>query len=129
LIGGAVVIARCVAQRHDGAAGARRICRREGALRPQRLVCIAHKPRRSGEGKRRPSAMTERDGVDLMLIARQQRQIITDLGGLREDMSLLTAIVLRQDATLTTLLTEVRAMHSEHSRLANRVRQLEEPAQ
>ncbi len=73
--------------------------------------------------------MTERDGVDLMLIARQQRQIITDLGGLREDMSLLTAIVLRQDATLTTLLTEVRAMHSEHSRLANRVRQLEEPAQ
>jgi hypothetical protein len=43
-------------------------------------------------------------------------------------MSVLTAIVLRQDATLTALLTEVRAMHSQHGRLANRVRQLEEPA-
>jgi hypothetical protein len=64
----------------------------------------------------------------LALIARQQRQIITDLGTLREDMSVLTAIVLRQDSTLTALLTEVRAMHSQHSRLANRVTALEEPA-
>jgi hypothetical protein len=72
--------------------------------------------------------MAESGGVDLALIARQQRQIITDLGTLREDMSVLTAIVLRQDSTLTALLTEVRAMHSQHSRLANRVTALEEPA-
>jgi hypothetical protein len=76
---------------------------------------------------RRAQTMAEESGADLTLIARQQRQIITDLGALREDMSVLTAIVLRQDATLTALLTEVRAMHSQHSRLANRVRQLEEP--
>ena len=67
-------------------------------------------------------------GADLSLIARQQRQLLTDIASMREDVSVLTAIVLRQDATLTALLNEVRAMHSQHSRLANRVRQLEEPA-
>jgi hypothetical protein len=40
-------------------------------------------------------------------------------------MRVLTAIVMRQDNTLATLLTEVRAMHSQHSRLDNRVRALE----
>jgi hypothetical protein len=72
--------------------------------------------------------MSEENSADLTLLARQQRQIITELGSVRDDLSVLTAIVLRQDATLTALLTEVRAMHSQHSRLANRVRQLEEPA-
>ncbi len=66
--------------------------------------------------------------ADLSLIVRQQRQILSDIGTMREDIAVLTAIVLRQDATLTALLNEVRAMHSQHSRLANRVRQLEEPA-
>lgn len=73
--------------------------------------------------------MNEDASPDPGLIARQQRQIITDLATMREDLSVLTAIVLRQDATLTALLTEVRSMHSQHSRLANRVRALEEPAE
>ena len=71
--------------------------------------------------------MSDDAGADLRLIARQQRQILTELGTLREDLGVLTAIVMRQDATLTAVLTEIRAMHSQHSRLANRVRQLEEP--
>jgi hypothetical protein len=62
---------------------------------------------------------------DLTLIARQQRQILTEMGSMRDDLSVLTAIAMRQDATLTALLTEVRAMHSQHSRLANRVREIE----
>ncbi len=62
---------------------------------------------------------------DLRLIAHQQRQIITDLASLRDDMAVLTAIALRQDNTLTGMLTELRAMHSQHSRVANRVRVLE----
>ena len=41
-------------------------------------------------------------------------------------MIVLTAIVQRQDATLTALLTETRATHSQIARLANRVRKLEE---
>ena len=45
---------------------------------------------------------------------------------MREDLNVLTAIVPRQDATLTALLTEVRAMHAQHNRLSSRVRALEE---
>ena len=40
-------------------------------------------------------------------------------------MAVLSAIAMRQDGTLTALLTELRAMHSQHGHLANRVRQLE----
>jgi predicted DNA-binding ribbon-helix-helix protein len=61
------------------------------------------------------------------LIARQQRQIIAELGGMRDDMTVLTAIAMRQDGTLAALLTEVRAMHAQHNRLASRVRELENP--
>ncbi len=62
---------------------------------------------------------------DLGLIARQQQQILTEVGSLRDDAIVLTSIALRQDSTLTALLGEVRAMHSQHGRLANRVRHLE----
>lgn len=62
---------------------------------------------------------------DLGLITRQLRQLLTDVGSLRDDVNVLTSIVLRQDGTLTALLSEVRAMHSQHARFANRLRQLE----
>ncbi len=42
------------------------------------------------------------------------------------DIAVLTAIALRQDVTFGAMLTELRAMHSQHSRLVNRVRALEE---
>ena len=71
---------------------------------------------------------TQPPAPSLALLARQQRQILSELGGMRDDMAVLTAIALRQDGTLTALLTEVRAMHSQHSRLANRVRDLEAEA-
>lgn len=63
--------------------------------------------------------------VTLELLGRQQGQLLAEMGSMRDDMAVLTAIVLRQDGTLTALLTEVRPMHSQHSRLANRVRDLE----
>ena len=70
--------------------------------------------------------MSERERQpDLGLIARQQQQLLTEVGGLRDDVTVLTSIALRQDSTLTALLGEVRAMHSQHGRLANRARQLE----
>lgn len=62
---------------------------------------------------------------DRGLITRQLRQLLTDVGSLREDVNVLTSIVLRQDSTLTALLSEVRAMHSQHARFGNRLRQLE----
>ena len=49
----------------------------------------------------------------------------TETGSIRDDLAVLTAIAMRQDGTLGALLNEVRAMHSQHSRLANRVRDME----
>ncbi len=73
--------------------------------------------------------MSASESPDFTLLGRQQRQILTELGSIRDDVSVLTAVALRQDSTLTTMLTEIRAMHSEHSRLTNRVRDLETAAE
>jgi hypothetical protein len=69
--------------------------------------------------------MSDDTTPDLSLFARQQRQLLAEVGSIRDDIAVLTAIAMRQDGTLSALLTEVRAMHAQHSRLANRVRDLE----
>ena len=66
---------------------------------------------------------------DLTLLTQLMRQVIADVGTIKDDMRVLTAIVMRQDNTLAAMLTELRAMHSQHSRLANRVSALEAAAQ
>jgi hypothetical protein len=55
--------------------------------------------------------------IDLAYIGRALQRLTNDVGSLRDDMNVLTAIVMRQDATLNALLNEVRAIHSQHSRL------------
>ena len=55
--------------------------------------------------------MSEDGGPDLGLLVRQLRQVLAEFGSMRADMSVLTAIVMRQDNTLSALLTEIRAMH------------------
>jgi hypothetical protein len=65
------------------------------------------------------------DLTDVTPLPRQQRQALTALGSLRDDIAVLTAIALRTDRTLRAVLGEIRAMHARHSRLANRVRDLE----
>ena len=62
---------------------------------------------------------------DLAFIARQLRQLITDVASLKDDMTVLTAIAMRQDGMLSGMLTEIRAMHAQHNRLNSRVRDLE----
>ncbi len=52
--------------------------------------------------------------------------IIDEMGSMRDDMQVLNVPVMRLDGTVGLVLTELRAMHSQHSRLANRVRRLEE---
>ena len=69
--------------------------------------------------------MSDAGGADLSLIARQQRQLLTDMGTMRDDMAVMIAMLQRLDGTVSGLVTEVRAIHSQHSRLANRVRDLE----
>ena len=78
--------------------------------------------------------------VTLEFLARQQQRLLEEMrsefrsvrdemASFRDDMQVLTAMVMRLDGTVGRLLTEVRAMHSQHNRLANRVRRLEERAE
>jgi|GEM_PF-1223641 hypothetical protein len=71
--------------------------------------------------------------VTLEFLAPQQQRLLEELslirdemGTIRDDMQVLTAMVMRLDGTVGLVLTELRAMHSQHARLANRVRRLEE---
>ena len=64
----------------------------------------------------------------LDLILRKLDQVIQDNGIFRDDMRVQTAILMRVDNTLAALLVEVRAMHSRHDRLAQRVERIEAKA-
>jgi hypothetical protein len=46
--------------------------------------------------------------ADLNFIARQNERIVTDLASLRDDMAVLTAMVIRLDGSMTGLLQEMR---------------------
>jgi len=70
--------------------------------------------------------MSDEPNADLGLIARQQRQLLDQMNTMRDDMTVLTAIVMRLDGTVAGLVQEIRAIHSQHNRLANRVRVLED---
>ena len=64
--------------------------------------------------------------IDPGYIAQALHRLTTEVASLRDDTRVLTAIVLRLDNSQGRMLEELRAMHSQHSRLSNRVRQLEE---
>jgi hypothetical protein len=63
---------------------------------------------------------------ELGLIARQQLTLLNEVGTMRDDMAVMMAILQRIDGTLSGLVNEIRATHAQHSRLANRVKALEE---
>jgi len=68
------------------------------------------------------------ESADLNFLARQLQRVVTDVGSLRDDMQVLTSIVLRQDGTLTALLQETRATHIQIRRMNEHIRQLETSA-
>jgi hypothetical protein len=64
---------------------------------PVRRALGLTKPGRSqGSPHSRGDTMSN-DAVDLGLIARQQKQILGELGSLRNDIAVLTALAMRQD--------------------------------
>jgi predicted nucleic acid-binding Zn-ribbon protein len=73
--------------------------------------------------------MTDDAKADLSLIARQQRQLLTEMNTLRDDMTVLTAIVQRLDGTLAGLVNEIRATHAQQSRMDRRVSDLEKQSE
>lgn len=69
--------------------------------------------------------MSDEQQADLSLIVRQQRQLLDEMGTIRDDITVLTAIVQRIDGTLSGLVNEIRATHTQISRMDRRVRELE----
>jgi chromosome segregation ATPase len=63
--------------------------------------------------------------VDINFLAKQNARILEEIRSMRDDMTVLTAIVLRLDATLTALLHEIRATHTQIARMNDRIRKLE----
>lgn len=73
--------------------------------------------------------MSDDPAIDLRFIGRQLKSINDRLGSLEDNMTVLTAMVIRMDSTMGGLTNELRAIHSQHSRVQNRVKALENAAQ
>jgi hypothetical protein len=77
------------------------------------------------------------DNVSLEFLSAQFERVFSELRAIRadqaemrDDIRVLTAIVLRHENTLKDVLTQVTAMVSQHARFNERLRRLEEqPAQ
>jgi hypothetical protein len=63
--------------------------------------------------------------ADLNFLTRQSERILTEIASLRDDMAVLTAIVLRLDGSHAALLQETRATHAQIARMNDRIRKLE----
>lgn len=64
-------------------------------------------------------------GIDLRFIGQALQRLTTEVASLRDDMQVLTAIVMRLDNPQGRMLEELRGMYRPYSRLNERVRQLE----
>ena len=64
--------------------------------------------------------------VDLAYVGPALPRLTAEVASLRDDMHVLTAIVLRLDNSQGRMLEELRAMHRQQSRFGERLRQLEE---
>lgn len=65
------------------------------------------------------------EAIDLAFLARQSERTMNELASLRDDMAVLTAIVMRLDGSMAALLQEVRVVHQQIGRMNDRVRKLE----
>jgi hypothetical protein len=72
-----------------------------------------------------PETMPE---IHLDFLSRQMERVLTEVGSLRDDMSVLTALTLRLDATMTGVQQELRATHTQIQRMNDWVRKLEDVA-
>jgi hypothetical protein len=65
------------------------------------------------------------DNVDLAYVGRALERLTQEVASLRDDMTVSAAILMRLDGSHTALLTELRALHAQQSRLAQRVRAMQ----
>jgi hypothetical protein len=69
--------------------------------------------------------MPEPETVTLEFLGRQMERLIGDVAVLKDDMNVLTAIVLRLDGTMQGLVQETRALHGQMQRMNQRITRLE----
>ena len=64
--------------------------------------------------------------ADINFLARQSERIMSEIASLRDDAAVLTSIVLRLDGSMTAVLQEMRATHTQIARMNDRIRKLED---
>jgi hypothetical protein len=64
--------------------------------------------------------------VDLAYIGRALQRLTTEVASLRDDMRVLTAIVLRHAETLIRMLEQMQAMVAQNARIVDRLRSVED---
>jgi hypothetical protein len=64
--------------------------------------------------------------ITLEFLAAQQRRMIDEMAAMRDDIKVLTAIVLRHEETLIRILEQITAMVAQNARIVDRLRALEE---
>lgn len=64
--------------------------------------------------------------ADINFLARQSERIMSEIASLRDDAAVLTSIVLRLDGSMTAVLQEMRATHTQIARMSDRIRKLED---
>jgi hypothetical protein len=72
--------------------------------------------------------MSEERGetVDLAYVGRGLQRLTTEVASLRDDMRVLTAIVLRHEETLIRMLEQITAMVAQNARIVDRLRAVED---
>jgi hypothetical protein len=65
-------------------------------------------------------------GAQFERLFAELRTMRADQAQMRDDISVLTAIALRHENTLNDMLTQIRAMVSQHQRFSDRLRRLED---
>lgn len=64
--------------------------------------------------------------ADINFLARQSERIMSEIASLRDDAAVLTSIVLRLDGSMTAVLQEMRATHTQIARMNDRIRKLDD---
>jgi hypothetical protein len=64
--------------------------------------------------------------VTLEFLARQLERVLSEQASIREDLQVLTSIVLRHDASLSAIIEQLRGMTAQFNRFDMRLRRLEE---
>ena len=70
--------------------------------------------------------MADDANPDLTFPARQIQRLITEVGGMRDELRVQGAMIMRLDGSHVALLEEVRATHVQIARMIDRLRKLED---